>query len=56
MANEQNLIPFNKRSREDAERIRRMGAETFTRKSNHEIADICDELAGKYPKDFQWTG
>ncbi len=23
---------------------------------NHHIHDICDELAGKYPKDFKWTG
>lgn len=24
--------------------------------NNHPIADICDELQGKYPKDFKWTG
>lgn len=23
---------------------------------NHPHYDICDELAGKYPKDFKWTG
>lgn len=23
---------------------------------NHPKADICDDLAGKYPKDFKWTG
>lgn len=23
---------------------------------NHPDADICDDLAGKYPKDFKWTG
>lgn len=23
---------------------------------NHPHTDICDELAGKYPKDFKWTG
>jgi hypothetical protein len=32
MANEQNLIPLNKRSKEEAKRIRRMGAETFNEK------------------------
>jgi len=24
--------------------------------NNHPIADICDELAGRYPKDFKFTG
>lgn len=24
--------------------------------NNHHIHDICDELAGKYPKTFKWTG
>lgn len=24
--------------------------------NNHPVADICDELAGKYPKDFKFTG
>lgn len=24
--------------------------------NNHPIPDICDELAGKYPKDFKFTG
>lgn len=23
--------------------------------SNHK-SDICDDLAGSYPKDFKWTG
>lgn len=23
---------------------------------NHPHSDICDDLAGKYPKDFKWTG
>ena len=23
---------------------------------NHPNADICDDLAGKYPKEFKWTG
>lgn len=23
---------------------------------NHPHTDICDELAGRYPKDFKWTG
>jgi intein/homing endonuclease len=33
-----------------------VGYEVKTSQSNHEVTDICDELAGKYPKDFQWTG
>jgi hypothetical protein len=33
-----------------------VGYEIKTSQSNHEVSDICDELAGKYPKDFQWTG
>jgi hypothetical protein len=33
-----------------------VGYEIKTSKTNHPIEDICDELAGKYPKDFQWTG
>ncbi|MGV8135899.1 MAG: hypothetical protein AB2L20_11850 [Mangrovibacterium sp.] len=24
--------------------------------NNHPVYDICDELAGRYPKDFKWTG
>lgn len=24
--------------------------------TNHKVKDICDDLAGKYPKDFVWTG
>ena len=24
--------------------------------NNHPFTDICDELAGVYPKDFKWTG
>lgn len=24
--------------------------------NNHPVCDICDELAGKYPKDFKFTG
>jgi hypothetical protein len=32
MANEQNLIPFNKRSKEDAKRIQRMGADAMHEK------------------------
>jgi hypothetical protein len=24
--------------------------------NNHPVYDICDELAGRYPKDFVWTG
>ncbi len=25
-------------------------------KTNHPVPDICDDLAGLYPKDFKWTG
>lgn len=24
--------------------------------TNHPVRDICDDLKGKYPKDFKWTG
>lgn len=24
--------------------------------NNHLVSDICDDLKGKYPKDFKWTG
>ena len=24
--------------------------------NNHPTVDICNDLAGKYPKDFMWTG
>lgn len=24
--------------------------------NNHPVPDICDDLAGMYPKDFKWTG
>lgn len=32
-----------------------LGFEVIT-SNNHPIADICDELKGKYPKDFVFTG
>lgn len=32
-----------------------VGIEIHT-SNNHPIADICDELAGRYPKDFKFTG
>ncbi len=32
-----------------------IGIEIKTSK-NHTITDICDELAGVYPKNFKWTG
>lgn len=32
-----------------------IGIEIKTSK-NHPVTDICDDLAGKYPKGFKWTG
>ena len=32
-----------------------VGIEIVT-SNNHPVADICDELAGRYPKDFKFTG
>jgi len=32
-----------------------VGIEVVT-SNNHQIPDICDELAGKYPKDYKFTG
>ncbi len=33
-----------------------LGIEIRVSENNHHVPDICDELAGKYPKDFKWTG
>ena len=33
-----------------------IGIEIKTSQTNHTVSDICDELKGKYPKDFKWTG
>lgn len=33
-----------------------IGIEIKTSQTNHNVSDICDELKGKYPKDFKWTG
>jgi len=33
-----------------------VGIQIEPSKTNHPIPDICDDLAGKYPKDFKWTG
>lgn len=33
-----------------------LGIEIRTSENNHTEPDICDLLAGKYPKDFKWTG
>lgn len=33
-----------------------LGVEIRTSENNHLVPDICDELAGKYPGDFEWTG
>lgn len=33
-----------------------LGIEISTSTNNHEQEDICDELAGKYPKDFVFVG
>lgn len=32
------------------------GIEVKTSITNHEVEDICDMLAGEYPKDFKFTG
>ena len=32
-----------------------VGIKIEVSKSNH-VPDICDDLAGEYPKDFKWTG
>lgn len=32
------------------------GIKVQTSQSNHEVGDICDELAGVYPKTFKFTG
>lgn len=33
-----------------------VGIEIRTSPTNHPVTDICDELKGKYPKDFKFTG
>lgn len=33
-----------------------IGKSIRTSKGKHHKEDICDELAGDYPKDFRWTG
>lgn len=33
-----------------------VGIQIEPSKTNHPVPDICDDLAGKYPKDFKWTG
>ncbi|MBQ0161086.1 MAG: hypothetical protein KBT28_10780 [Bacteroidales bacterium] len=33
-----------------------IGIEIKLSGTNHQVSDICDELQGKYPKDFKWTG
>lgn len=33
-----------------------VGYEVKTTQNGHHIEDICDRLAGKYPKDFKFTG
>lgn len=33
-----------------------IGVRIQVSKTNHPVTDICDELAGDYPKDFKWTG
>ena len=33
-----------------------VGNEVKTTQNGHHIADICDQLAGKYPKDFKFKG
>lgn len=33
-----------------------IGTEIRTSQTNHTETDICDQLAGKYPKDFKFTG
>jgi hypothetical protein len=33
-----------------------VGYEIKTTQNGRHVEDICDTLAGKYPKDFQWTG
>lgn len=33
-----------------------VGIEIEPSDTNHPVPDICDDLKGKYPKDFKWTG
>ena len=33
-----------------------VGIEIKLSPTNHPVADICDDLKGRYPKDFKWTG
>ena len=33
-----------------------VGIEIRTSPTNHPVTDICDDLKGKYPKDFKFTG
>lgn len=33
-----------------------VGIQISCSKTNHPMEDICDELAGRYPKDFKFTG
>lgn len=33
-----------------------VGQEVHTSDTNHPVPDICDTLAGRYPKDFKFTG
>ena len=33
-----------------------VGIEIEPSGTNHPVKDICDDLKGKYPKDFKWTG
>jgi hypothetical protein len=33
-----------------------VGYEVKTSQSSHDVEDVCDCLAGKYPKDFTWSG
>lgn len=33
-----------------------VGFEIKTTQNRKHVADVCDELKGKYPKDFEWTG
>lgn len=33
-----------------------VGIEIEPSDTNHPVRDICDDLKGKYPKDFKWTG
>lgn len=33
-----------------------LGIKVQTSQSNHEVSDICDQLAGVYPRDFKFVG